>query len=959
MKEIIVNVDAYNENSIRTVEGDNLSEVYKIYILKNKRRIDLTNKIAVMAYVDEYGSKRSNILNLNITNAAEGEIELPITNIISEHNGVYACQVAIYGENNSLEQTAPFSLIVENNIFSKISNTAINHSDFHILSEAIKTASEYAKKLKDGTEKIELQYAYKLDLKANESDLVIERKRIDNIVSLPEGSTTGDAELADGRVGYNGVVYDTLGNAIRGQFLDSIPTSYQLKFNFKPNGYVVWSTGEISSHDAEYCYSDYIELLAPDKIYIKNLNYKANDWSGLAFYDVNKAYISGYQYNRDTNIELSIPEGAKYIRVTANSSFTNIANIKIYQSLNSTQLSLKSEITDVQNCVNLVEQKTNSLLSEIPLTKKLQGIYVGTTGKLSDSGGKEWIISNPISIPRFSTITVFAKGFKSNVAIISKYVSTDDTYVPLVISEEGKFYYTFTLTEDMNISICSSNTIEWKLYVKNETLLDYFKLIESSVCIPYSVSDVGSYIHYDDGGVIGGTPKLSCTDYVKVDSINSIVIYNLNYRANDGGGLAFYDANKTYISGHQYNRDAHLTVKIPTNAKYLRFTINNNATNSTLLLTNIHNNISNIVNSLGSAYTHTPTCEKNKYINYTNGVETPHDNENLGVTNFIDIELDATVLKITNLNYTANDWSGLAFYDVNKRFISGHQYNRDTNLTLKIPTNAKYLRATVLMTSLDTLTIVTMSSINEGIIKLSRKIEDINNKQLTFEDNTFDYCQIFHRISGIGDSLMSGEVAYYDEELGKNVYTDCYNYSWLSNLCKNIGATATHYSNGGRTTKTWLQDCLATLKNENPKSSAYYIGLGTNDIRYVTLGTIEDCGTDNETFYGMYSKIIREVQAFNPNAKIFCCSLYFNPRGDSVKAYCKAIKEMSEKYKCYYIDFVNRFGNEYSNSNLVSVGHFTNPGYVRVAKQMQQLTNEIIRDNIKDFNFLGIKYKDI
>ncbi|EPB8168489.1 SGNH/GDSL hydrolase family protein [Clostridium perfringens] len=162
MKEIIVNVDAYNENSIRTVEGDNLSEVYKIYILKNKRRIDLTNKIAVMAYVNEYGNKKSNILALNITNASQGEIELPITNVISSENGVYACQIAIYGENNSLEQTAPFSLIVENNIFSKISNTAINSSDFHILSEAIKTTNAYGEKLKEGTENIELQYADKL-----------------------------------------------------------------------------------------------------------------------------------------------------------------------------------------------------------------------------------------------------------------------------------------------------------------------------------------------------------------------------------------------------------------------------------------------------------------------------------------------------------------------------------------------------------------------------------------------------------------------------------------------------------------------------------------------------------------------------------------------------------------------------------------------------------------------------
>ncbi|MDK0941219.1 SGNH/GDSL hydrolase family protein [Clostridium perfringens] len=209
MKEIIVNVDSYNENSIRTVEGDNLSEVYKIYILKNKRRIDLTNKIAVMAYVDEYGSKRSNILNLNITNTAEGEIELPITNVISRENGVYACEIAIYGENNFLEQTAPFSLIVENNIFSKISNTAINSTDFHILSEAIKTTSEYAEKLKQGTENIELQYAENLNTltldinnikqeKAEKTKVNLLENRMSNLVAN-NGNGEKDSEIIDAR----------------------------------------------------------------------------------------------------------------------------------------------------------------------------------------------------------------------------------------------------------------------------------------------------------------------------------------------------------------------------------------------------------------------------------------------------------------------------------------------------------------------------------------------------------------------------------------------------------------------------------------------------------------------------------------------------------------------------------------------------------------------------------------
>lgn len=172
MKELFINTDNYNENYIKTIEGDNLSEVYKIYICKNERRVNLTNKIAIMAYVGENGNEKRNILALNITNATKGEIELPITNVISKHNGVYACQIAIYGENNFLEQTAPFNLIVENNIFSEIANTAINSTDFKILSEAIKTTSEYAEKLQQGTESIELQYADKLNKKLDKDGIV-------------------------------------------------------------------------------------------------------------------------------------------------------------------------------------------------------------------------------------------------------------------------------------------------------------------------------------------------------------------------------------------------------------------------------------------------------------------------------------------------------------------------------------------------------------------------------------------------------------------------------------------------------------------------------------------------------------------------------------------------------------------------------------------------------------------
>lgn len=57
--------------------------------------------------------------------------------------------------------------------------------------------------------------------------------RVNEITNLPEGSTSGDAELADIRVAYNGQTYDNAGNAVRGQIDDVIEIAGNLdkKYN--------------------------------------------------------------------------------------------------------------------------------------------------------------------------------------------------------------------------------------------------------------------------------------------------------------------------------------------------------------------------------------------------------------------------------------------------------------------------------------------------------------------------------------------------------------------------------------------------------------------------------------------------------------------------------------------------------------------------------------------------------
>lgn len=55
----------------------------------------------------------------------------------------------------------------------------------------------------------------KIKIENNTSAITLNTSRLDNLTKLPEGSTTGDAELIDIRTGYDGTEYSNAGDAVR------------------------------------------------------------------------------------------------------------------------------------------------------------------------------------------------------------------------------------------------------------------------------------------------------------------------------------------------------------------------------------------------------------------------------------------------------------------------------------------------------------------------------------------------------------------------------------------------------------------------------------------------------------------------------------------------------------------------------------------------------------------------
>ena len=195
------------------------------------------------------------------------------------------------------------------------------------------------------------------------SEIAVERARINTFTALENGSTTGDAELQDIRVGADGTVYESAGASVRGQidpindavFYDEIETDITDTLTIE-NGYYYNKVFQKASQNNMAC-TNIIPVKSGDKFKISAMyGYYA---VLIAEFDKGNTMIS-YTGQVDgqqavaTDYEYTVPNGVSGIAVsTRDTKYNPIKVIKIAKE------NVKNRIETLENLSELSLVATN------------------------------------------------------------------------------------------------------------------------------------------------------------------------------------------------------------------------------------------------------------------------------------------------------------------------------------------------------------------------------------------------------------------------------------------------------------------------------------------------------------------------------------------------------------------------------------------------------------------------
>lgn len=304
-KHILLDFNKTKKVDTQTVQCDMNSRFVRVSLHHNNSPIDLSDvRVCIMA-VKPDGKEIFN--DCTVIDAQNGLAEFEITKQMGIVVGEVKCQIKLFGKEKLLSSNI-FNLSVSKSLSP---NSRDSKDQLNTLVESLNRVDEWDDQFEQKYNGLEEEYAHDIteikglmaitptvhdfidetiiiendivdrvngveqEIAQTNAQLSADKKelgaRIDNIIALQEGSTTGDAELVDIRVGIDGELYGCAGDNVRSQAnkikqmksvagisAHSIDSRYEMtnhlvfKDNMNYGGTTNW---EYTPSSVSYCYS--------------------------------------------------------------------------------------------------------------------------------------------------------------------------------------------------------------------------------------------------------------------------------------------------------------------------------------------------------------------------------------------------------------------------------------------------------------------------------------------------------------------------------------------------------------------------------------------------------------------------------------------------------------------------------------------------------------------------------
>lgn len=351
------------------------------------------------------------------------------------------------------------------------------------------------------------------------------------------------------------------------------------KSKVTPGYYTSYGSGGIGAL-AGYNASEFIAILP-------NTNYRLSGTTEqLAFYDAGKTYISGLANGSQLGLT---PANAYYVRLTIKDSQLSAVQLEQGTAVTGYQAagisldmnSLKTAIPETYLALNPNIMRGIISKNLFNLATVTAGFYIannnGLLGTLAGYNASDWIQIQPNTDYKLSGTTEQGAFYDANKTYISGFtngsiiptspsnaayirLTIKDAQLPVTQLEQGTAatsYQGYGLSLDL--STIKTPITEDKLAL-SPTIV---RGTPSKNLFDKSKVTVGDYVAYSTGG-LGALAGYNASDWMPVLPSTSYVISGTTEQ------LAFYDANKTYISG--LTTSSQLTTT-PANAHFIRLTV--------------------------------------------------------------------------------------------------------------------------------------------------------------------------------------------------------------------------------------------------------------------------------------------------------------------------------------------------------------------------------------------------